>query len=207
MWMKAALSLIKNHLPATIFAVIIAALTGVVGWNIGWRNGAGELQTVQSENANLHKQVIKFERQNREAAENYAQALNAERQKQRAQQARADAATLAWHKTQAELESLRRKQKQRVNDAVKNDTTRYSGIGPFSLREYRSSLGYDTTPRGDGVLPENSTIAVDHTGETSGPGAGLQPEDLLSHAADYGAWCLKLENQIKAIGSWSEGEQ
>jgi len=203
MWIKTGLTLIKNHLPALLLAGVAAAVAGVVFWNDGWRNGAADLAAVRRENSTLNQQVHGLEQEKREAAERQALALTLALIRQQEQQARAEIAVAALNKKQIELDTLRKQQKRRSRDAVKNDSVAYTGIGPDSLREYRTSLGYAT---GGTNVSKNPARAAGHTGNATGPGAGLQPIDLLSHAVDYGAWCLKLENQLRAIGNWSEGE-
>lgn len=195
------LTLIKRSLPALLAALVLAGLAGLTGWNMGWRSGSGELADVQRNNRDLSMQVTNYERGARIAAEQNAQQLAAALEQQAQQHRLAESVTAKLRAAQRQLDAERRRNKQRVSDAVKNDSAAYSGIGPDSLRTYRASLGYAPD---DQYLFTDSAATAGGSAETSSTVAGLSPEDLLSHAADYGAWCQSLERQLRAIENWQE---
>lgn len=97
--------------------------------------------------------------------------------------------------TRARLADTQSQLKQRIADATRSDGVRFTGLGPDSLRVYRSALGY---PERDPGVPEADAGNVDQAGQTDGTDEGLPPADLLDHAADYGQWCQQLDAQLSA---------
>ena len=87
--------------------------------------------------------------------------------------------------------------KRSIDDATKHDGSAFTGIGPDSLRLYRTALGY----RAECVQGANGRDAG-HAGETGCTDSGLPPSDLLAHASDYGAWCQALEAKLRTLNQF-----
>lgn len=95
----------------------------------------------------------------------------------------------------ARLADAQTRLKQRIPDATRSDGTRFTGLGPDSLRLYRAALGYASD---DAHLPAADPGAAIQADQTAAPAGGLPPLALLYHAADYGRWCQQLEQQLDA---------
>lgn len=201
------LPLVKNHFPALLavllLSAVVALVSGLIAWNTGWRSGAGELADVRRDNRSLSMQVTNNEKEARVRAEQNARQLADALAQQRREYQRAETLSAELRQVRQQLDTERKQHKQEINDAVKNDSSAYTGIGPDSLRTWRASLGYPPDSR---YLPDDTGTAAANPAKTGGTRAGLPPADLLSHGADYGAWCLTLESQLIAIGRWSRGE-
>lgn len=99
--------------------------------------------------------------------------------------------------SRGELASAQRQLKQRIPHVTHSDGPRFTGLGPDSLRLYRQLLGYTTAdPAAD--LPSADTGNAGEAAAPAGAAAGLPPDDLLKHAADYGAWCRQLDQQLNS---------
>lgn len=99
--------------------------------------------------------------------------------------------------TRGQLANTQRQLKQRIPDATRTDGPRFTGLGPDSLRLYRQFLGYSAAdPAAD--LPSADTGNAGEAAAPTGAATGLPPDDLLKHAADYGAWCQKLDQQLNS---------
>ncbi|QEL57110.1 hypothetical protein [Chromobacterium paludis] len=94
---------------------------------------------------------------------------------------------------QSALQALQRRNAQRIDDVARNDGSRFTGLGPDSLRLYRQLLGYSAELPGAQPLPAGAAA------QAAGADGGLPPPDLLAHAADYGAWCGELEQRLLAL--------
>ncbi|WP_406850401.1 hypothetical protein [Chromobacterium phragmitis] len=94
---------------------------------------------------------------------------------------------------QQALQAQQRRQAQRIDDVTRNDGSRFTGLGPDSLRLYRQLLGYSDP------LPGAQSLPAGAAAQTAGPDAGLPASDLLAHAADYGDWCQQLEQRLVAL--------
>lgn len=202
------LTLVKNHFPVLLagllLSAVVASVSGLIAWNTGWRSGAGELADVQRDNRSLSVQVTNSEKEARTRAEQNARQLADALEQQRKDYQRAETVSAELRQVRQQLDKERKQHKLRIDDAVKNDSSAYTGIGPDSLRTWRASLGYSPDSR---YLSDDPGAAAGNSAKTGSTGAGLPPADILSHGADYGAWCLTLESQLKAIGRWSRGER
>lgn len=105
---------------------------------------------------------------------------------------------LGWEllQTRSQLATTQTQLKQRIADATQSDGDRFTGLGPGGLRLYSSALGY---PERNPGLPAANAGDAANPGQTGAAGAGLQPADLIAHAADYGAWCQQLEAQLGTL--------
>lgn len=99
--------------------------------------------------------------------------------------------------TRARLASAGRQLARRIPDAIAHDGPRFTGLGPDSLRLYQTFLGYDDADLA-AALPATDAGAAAAAAQATTASAGLSPDDVLSHAADYGAWCQQLEAQLLA---------
>ncbi|EFX7053213.1 hypothetical protein VYN02_001039 [Shigella sonnei] len=98
--------------------------------------------------------------------------------------------------------------KRRLNDALSHDGAAFTGIGPDGLRLYRDALGYTTTPPGAGQrLPAATGVDVANPPHASTARAGLSPSGLITHAAEYGAWCQQLREQLYSLNQFYGGTE
>ncbi|MXR36725.1 hypothetical protein [Craterilacuibacter sinensis] len=95
--------------------------------------------------------------------------------------------------TRARLAHTQQQLQTRIDDATKSDGAAFTGIGPDGLRLYRAALGY---PENDPALPTPGAGAAGQAASAADAGAGLPPEDLIAHAADYGRWCRELDSLV-----------
>ncbi|MCQ4142823.1 hypothetical protein [Vogesella sp. AC12] len=99
--------------------------------------------------------------------------------------------------SRAELATTQRQLKQRIPHVTHSDGPRFTGLGPDSLRLYRQFLGYSAADLAADLPPADTGNAGEATAPASAA-AGLPPDDLLKHAADYGAWCQQLDQQLNS---------
>ncbi|MBK5072558.1 hypothetical protein I2492_05985 [Budviciaceae bacterium CWB-B4] len=200
---KAVLSAIKNNWLT--FIITMAVLC--IAWNLGQRSGLNEgrkaLDSANQTIAAQLQQINRYEQDKREAAERHNQALSESITKMQAQTARANELSASLLKTQQQLATTKRTLQKRINDAVKNDSITYTGLGPDSLRAYHAALGYPTT----GNLSPDSGRSAGSSPDATTTDGGLPPLDLLTHAGDYGEWCMKQYHQLQAIRQWNKGER
>lgn len=99
--------------------------------------------------------------------------------------------------TQKELAVTKNKLRGKISDATKQDGGRFTGIGPSSLCLYESALGY--FPDCDQRLSKTVGGNAGHPGDAAGTATGLSPAGILTHASDYGEWCLTLKSHLESI--------
>jgi hypothetical protein len=141
--------------------------------------------------ADYEKQLGKFKDQ---WAAELATAL---RDKQALEQ-QANQVGAALLETRAQLVRTQQQLKQEIPHVVQADGVHWTGIGPASLRLYTQNLGYPVASGGPGLPAANPGDAA-KADQAGSAGAGLSPTDLLTHSADYGQWCQKLEQQLDAF--------
>jgi hypothetical protein len=141
--------------------------------------------------ADYEKQLGKFKDQ---WAAELATAL---RDKQALEQ-QANQVGTALLETRAQLVRTQQQLKQEIPHVVQADGVHWTGIGPASLRLYTQNLGYPVAS-GDPGLPAANPGDAAKADQAGSAGAGLSPTDLLTHSADYGQWCQKLEQQLDAF--------
>lgn len=173
--------------PLAITAAVALIWGGgcLSGHKVASRAAAAELQSVQLAHADERTRSVEAK------ARELAAAL-AEQQRLAAQ-----AHQVGWEllQTRARLADTQSQLKQRIADATRNDGVHFTGLGPDSLRVYRTALGYSERDPG---VPATDAGDVDQTGQASDSDEGLPPADLLDHAADYGQWCQQLDAQLSA---------
>ncbi|UTH73961.1 hypothetical protein [Chromobacterium sp. IIBBL 290-4] len=98
--------------------------------------------------------------------------------------------------TQGQLARSQAQLKERIADATRHDGQAWTGLGPDSLRLYRTALGY---PKRDPGLPSADAGDAVEASQAGAAERGLPPADLLNHAADYGRWCQELESQLDSF--------
>jgi hypothetical protein len=203
MTLKALLSLVKANWLSCLLLIIAAGLA----YKLGFSNGLAEHQDkLASANTTIEaqgKSLLQYESEKRETAERQSVALAGIVARQQQEQARADKLERDLLTTQEQLSNANKQLKKGISHALKNDGATTCGLGPDSLRLYRSGLGYPPDPGDRDTLPSTTGNAVAHSGTASGPGEGLPPGDLLAHAADYGQWCQQLEKQLIGLNKWN----
>jgi len=186
-------------IPTWVKAVAIGASLAFITYQAhqhGVESGAADQhktdETVRlSLVADYEKQLGKFKDQ---WAAELTQAL---RDKQAlAQQANQVGAALL--ETRAQLARTQQQLKQEIPHVVQADGPRWTGVGPAGLRLYAQNLGYPVTAGYPG-LPAAHPGDAAKADQAGSAGAGLSPTDLLTHSADYGQWCQKLEQQLDAF--------
>ncbi len=186
-------------IPTWVKAVAIGASLAFITYQAhlhGVESGAADQhkadETVRlSLVADYEKQLGKFKDQ---WAAELTQAL---RDKQTLEQ-QANQVGAALLETRAQLARTQQQRKQEIPHVVQADGPRWTGIGPAGLRLYTQSLGYPVTAGYPG-LPAAHPGDAAKADQAGSAGAGLSPTDLLTHSADYGQWCQKLEQQLDSF--------
>ncbi|RNM05850.1 hypothetical protein [Dickeya undicola] len=188
--------------------VFIVAAAGVAynvgetsGRNAGVASQRDENQQLTLKNEQLAAQVLAAEQEKRQAAERQVAALQQAQADATAQRVRADELAVELLDVKTQLTTTTQRLKKGIDRAVKNDSNAFTGIGPDSLRLYRTGLGYADAV---GMSDAASGTAV-HPTDAARPGRGLSPAGLLNHAADYGAWCLTLRGQLEKLNAYYKG--
>ncbi|MGQ6549762.1 hypothetical protein ACUNEV_19790 [Serratia sp. IR-2025] len=204
---KALLSLVRANWLSCLVLIVAALLA----YKLGFSNGLAKHQDMlASANITIEaqgKRLLQVETLMREAAERQSAALAGMIARQQQEQDRADKLAKELLTTKDLLSAANKKLKDGISDALKNDGATTCGLGPDSLRLYRSGLGYPSLQGDRDTLLGTSGGTVAHSGTTSGPGEGLPPGDLLAHAADYGQWCQQLEKQLIGLNQWNAERQ
>ena len=186
-------------IPTWVKAVAIGAGLAFITYQVhqhGVESGAADQHKVDETVrlglvADYEKQLGKFKDQ---WAAELATAL---RDKQTLEQ-QANQVGAALLETRAQLARTQQQLKQEIPHVVQADGPRWTGIGPASLRLYSKNLGYPVASGGPG-LPATSAGDAAKADQAGSAGVGLSPTDLLTHSADYGQWCQKLEQQLDAF--------
>ncbi|MBN3068168.1 hypothetical protein [Pectobacterium brasiliense] len=201
------LKLFRAYWPQILILVAVAAF----GYNIGHIAGKNAKQTelqeaityLSADNKLKAGKITVYEQDKRIAAEQHVAALQKAIADSDAQRQRADQLAADLLKTKADLLKTKNQLKRKIPDVVKTDGDNFTGIGPDSLRLYRTGLGY---PADD--LPQTSGGAAVYPADAARSRGGLSPAGLLDHSADYGEWCMILrENMTKLNQFYVERNQ
>ncbi|WOA52516.1 hypothetical protein [Dickeya solani] len=189
--------------------VFIVAAAGVgyntghqAGYNAGVATLRDENQQLTRKNEQLAAQVLAAEQERRQAAERQVAALQQAQADATAQRVRADELAVELLDVKTQLTTTTQRLKKGIDRAVKNDSNAFTGIGPDSLRLYRTSLGY--ADNAVGMSDTSGGVAV-HPADAASAVGGLSPAGLLNHAADYGAWCITLRGQLEKLNAYYKG--
>ncbi|GHD63807.1 hypothetical protein [Jeongeupia chitinilytica] len=173
---------------------------GMVGW-LGFY--AGTSSTTRVYEARLSKQQSEHDSEARDAAESAASTLRSALEKQRFFADEARRLGLQLLNTDAALTKTKELLNAQINQAVRVDGPRYTGLGPDSLRVYSTALGYTATGGDTGAAADPGNAA--EARQAPGAEQGLPPQDLLAHARDYGQWCQQLEGRLDAYIELHQG--
>lgn len=199
------LSLIKANWAQCLLLLGVAALA----YNVGFARGVTEhqttLNTANDKIVSLSAQLSQSDTDRRQAAERQSQALAIAVASQAAEQKRADDLSRQLLAVSEKLATTTRQLKEGIPHALKNDGNTTCGLGPDSLRLYRSGLGYPASADSGDAMPDTARPVAAYSGTTTGPGLGLPPGDLLAHSADYGQWCQQLEQNLIGLNRWHAG--
>ena len=189
---------------ALLLLVLVAMLAGsVIGYGIARLEfNAAQTQSAKAlsdKSAELAELKITYANEKRALAEKQSQALAGALAKQQEYNQKANQLSGELLKTQQELSQTQQKLKRSIANATQHDGAAFTGLGPDSLRLYQTALGYTS---GDLCVSDTQRGNAGNTSETSCTGSGLPPEDLLSHASDYGEWCQQLEVKLKKLNEF-----
>ncbi len=199
---KTVLSLIKANWLAALVLIAATALAYKVGISDGLARYQDRLNAANNTITSQSQSLLQYETQIREAAERQSIALAGVVARQQQEQARADGLARQLLATQEQLSAANKKIKDGISNALKNDGATTCGLGPDSLRIYRSGLGYPSDSGDRDTLLGTSGGVVAHSGAAPRTDEGLPPGDLLAHSADYGQWCQQLEKQLIGLNRW-----
>ncbi|EHD21538.1 MULTISPECIES: hypothetical protein [Brenneria] len=206
--LKSLFSLLRAYWPQIVMLLAVALIGYKFGHSAGQQAHQSELQktitTLQTDNKRQAAQLFDYEQEKRIAAEQQVAALKKAREQEAAQRARADKLAADLLDAQTELEQTKKELKRMIPYAVTNDGTAFTGIGPDSLRLYKISLGYpaDSLP-GTGEAPRRAAVYPADAIRASG---GLSPAGIITHAADYGEWCLTLKGKLEKLNQFYDKE-
>ena len=174
-----------------VLAIVVPlALAGTLGYRLG------SSQTAKTYTAQLAEQTAHYDRERQAAADARAAELGAALTEQQRLNDQAHQVGYALIEARAELANARSQLTRRIDNATRSDGDRFTGLGPDSLRVYRTALGY---PERDPDLPATDAGHAAQAGAATGADTGLPAADLLEHAADYGQWCRQLDAQLSAF--------
>lgn len=184
----------RKPLPWWVKPLLVTALIGTAGYAVdqfGYQRAAnlytGQLATAE---AGHSRALLRLTEQR------LAEHATAQAEEQRLNRL-AHQVGVELLQTRGQLAIAQRQLKQRIPDATRTDGPRFTGLGPDSLRLYRQLLGYSAADP-DANLPPADTGNAGEAAAPAGAATGLPPDDLLTHAADYGAWCQQLDQQLNS---------
>ena len=197
-WMavKRYWALLLFLLFATLGGAVIGSAITEHEFNAAQTKSAKALSDKSAELAELK---ITYANEKRVLAEKQSQALAGALAKQQEYNQKANQLSGELLKAQQELSQTQQKLKRSIANATQHDGSTYTGLGPDSLRLYQTALGYTSS---DQCVSDTQRGNAGNTSETSCTGSGLPPEDLLSHASDYGQWCQQLEAKLKTLSEF-----
>ena len=189
---------------ALLLLVLVAMLAGsVIGYAIAELEfNAAQTQSAKAlsdKSAELAELKTTYANEKRALAEKQSQVLAGALAKQQEYNQKANQLSGELLKAQQELSQTQQKLKRSIANATQHDGSTYTGLGPDSLRLYQTALGYTSS---DQCVSDTQRGNAGNTSETSCTGSGLPPEDLLSHASDYGQWCQQLEAKLKTLSEF-----
>ncbi|MEQ9860614.1 hypothetical protein OI450_14350 [Pectobacterium cacticida] len=198
------IALFKTYWPHLLILAAVTAFGYKFGHDVGKHAQQADLQaTIKTLRDSIDKktaQILAYEQDKRQAAEQHAAALQKAKEDTAAQRARADQLAAELLQTQAELSQANEQRKKDIPHAIKNDGHAFTGIGPDSLRLYRANLGYtDYSLSGTGQAPGGAALYSADATRTRG---GLSPAGLLGHSGDYGEWCLTLRGKLEQLNKF-----
>ncbi|WP_140918348.1 hypothetical protein [Limnobaculum xujianqingii] len=144
-----------------------------------------------------------WEKERTAVAQAQNRALTEAVEKQRRATAESQRVTGELETVKQQLQTTKQELQRSINNATQKDGHGYTGLGANGLRLYRAALGYATDNQ---CLPTHPSGTDTDASQTGCAEAGLSPDDLLAHAADYGEYCNKLEEQLNAIGRWERNK-
>lgn len=147
--------------------------------------------------------LANWEKERTAVAQAQNRALTEAVEKQRRATAESQRVTGELETVKQQLQSTKRELQRSINNATQKDGHGYTGLGANGLRLYRAALGYAPDNQ---CLPANSGSADTSAGQAGCAEGGLSPDDLLAHAADYGEYCNKLEEQLTALKRWERNQ-
>ena len=153
-------------------------------------------KALSDKSAELAELKITYANEKRVLAEKQSQALAGALAKQQEYNQYANQLSGELIKAQQELSRTQQKLKRSIANATQHDGAAFTGLGPDSLRLYQTALGYTSS---DLCVPDTQRGNAGNTSEASCTSGGLPPEDLLSHASDYGEWCQLIRNKLNTI--------
>lgn len=156
-------------------------------------------KALSDKSAELAELKTTYANEKRVLAEKQSQALAGALAKQQEYNQYANQLSGELIKAQQELSRTQQKLKRSIANATQHDGAAFTGLGPDSLRLYQTALGYTSS---DLCVPDTQRGNAGNTSETSCTSSGLPPEDLLSHASDYGEWCQQLEVKLKKLNEF-----
>lgn len=186
----------------------VCLIVYLLGYSIGVADGVSAQQTISKRDiANI--QAVQANK-DRLAAD--ARALSERKAKERYQQENQRANQLAGDVLvkQQQIDELASAAKRRVNHVTTvYKTSLLAEPAPIPhcvftrgwLREYVASLGYglpQTESPADSSQPETQASPASAP-DTELLESGVTPADILTHAADYGAYCQKIERQVDGL--------
>ncbi|WP_199052399.1 hypothetical protein [Aquitalea sp. ASV15] len=186
-------------IPAWAKALAIGAGLAFITYQVhhlGYEVGAAD-QNKTDEKVRLGL-VADYEKQLGKFKDQWAAELATALRDKQALEQQANQVGAALLDTRAQLARTQQQLKQEIPHVVQADGPRWTGIGPASLRLYSQNLGY-TVASGSPSLPAANPGDAAKADQASSAEAGLSPTDLLTHSADYGQWCQKLEQQLDAF--------
>lgn len=187
--MMMLVSLLRRFMGLALLALLGIAAGGFVYHGI---YQSGYSAAVSEYQLRLLHQAEAFDLAKAQAAEASNQALKSAVAREREALTRAERLTDELAHRQRQLVVAQHLLKGKINDAVTHDGSRFTGLGPDSVRLYARALGY--AGASDRAVSDTAAGPAVHPTD-----AGLSPVALLGHASDYGAWCLSLRNQMAAL--------
>jgi hypothetical protein len=164
-----------------------------------------QISKIDTLKAALLTQTVEHQQVYINAAVRHVQTLSEALNKSERYRQAADSATADLIKTVDSISARRNDIKKEISNAKTVNRYVY-GLSADGLRLYLASFGY-STGADKNTVRGNSTRVITDTHKASRAGAGLSERDLLAHAADYGAYCQRLERQLAGINEYVEATQ
>ena len=175
-------------------ALVVGVVLGGIAFK-GYQYGHAVAQQAGDKELSDLKAAVAAEKL--QQAQQQSKVLTAALLKQQEYNAQAQQVSTELLQTMKGLSQTQQRIKRSIDDATKHDGSAFTGLGPDSLRLYRTALGYRAE-----CVPNTNGRDAGHAGEAGCADSGLPPSDLLAHANDYGAWCQSLEAKLQALNQF-----
>jgi len=209
---KAALKILRDNWTSLLLIVVLVGVGVLFGSFITSskldKQALKFAEQKQTLTDDFNAQKNQWEQERTAAADKYATDLQTALDTQAVWKQKADALSVKLAENERAYTRKVNDLKQRLKDALKSDGNAYTGIGPAGLQLYTEALGYGNQSVTAGVgVSGTASVNAGAAGNAISPGGGLSAGGIISHATEYGQWCLILRDRLQALKNYYTSQE